>query len=184
MGTLNGILTQVVGYYHEEKKAKTGDASDAVVCGRIISVTKQDDKSFQMTFSEGEPMVVRADTAQDAQRWIAKIEARTGFSDAKSEEMPSPEEIDRELKEMLEAIGQQKGIDKVLGLGVAEKWEMLKGHRQQRAQKQAERDMGDHHNDPEEWIRIVNVEPSAQKLEGLRVMLRTQPIQWVTDFIM
>ena len=90
-----GSCSQVVGYYHEEKKAKAGDASDVVVCGRIISVKKQDDKSFQMTFSEGEPMVVRADTAQDAQRWIAKIEARTGFSDAKTEEMPSQEEIDR-----------------------------------------------------------------------------------------
>ena len=54
---------------------------------------------------------------------------------------------------------------KVLGMGVAEKWMMLQSYRQKVAKEQAEREMGDHHNDPEEWIRIVNVEPTANKMQ-------------------
>lgn len=65
------------------------------MCGRVVSLEKLDDKSFQMSFSDGEPMVVRADSVQEAQRWVAKIEARTGFSGAKADEMPSQEVIDQ-----------------------------------------------------------------------------------------
>ena len=70
--------------------------SRSPLCGRVVSLEKRDDKSFEMKFSEGGPMTVRSDTAQDAQRWVAKIEARTGYG--KTEEMPSQEEVDQDTR--------------------------------------------------------------------------------------
>lgn len=73
---------------------------------------------------------------------------------------------------------------KVMALGVQEKWIMLQSYRQKLAKEQAERDLGDTHNEAEFWITVVNVEPTAAKLQQLCAMLRTQPIQWVEEFVM
>lgn len=94
---MNPCAAQIVGYYHDEARAKRADATDVTICGRLTSVERRDDKSFLMMFMDGEQMLVRADTQPEAQRWVTKIETKTGFSDAKSEEMPSAEEIDQVL---------------------------------------------------------------------------------------
>ncbi|KAL1499487.1 hypothetical protein AB1Y20_011690 [Prymnesium parvum] len=175
----------VVGYYHDEAKAKRADAADVTVCGRIVTLDKRDDKSFQMTFSDGEQMLVRADTAQEAQRWMARLETRTGFSDAMTEEMPSPEALDQQITEMLERMRERPEVKaKVLSMGAAEKWMMLQSYRQILAQEQAAKKLGDTHNDTETWITVIHVEPSPLKLQELSAILRTQPIQWAEEFVM
>ena len=80
----------MVGYYHDESKAKSADLNDLHVCGHITSVEIRDEKNFVMVFREGDSVPVRADTAQEAQRWISTLKAKT---EAVDQAMPSLEVI-------------------------------------------------------------------------------------------
>ncbi|KAL3908166.1 MAG: hypothetical protein SGPRY_009901 [Prymnesium sp.] len=95
----------MLGYYHEEGKAKRGDGTDVTVCGRVVGLEKKDERSFVLSFSQGEQMLLRAETVAEAQRWVAKIETHTGFSQA--EEMPPQAQLDQVTHPFLPVISRQ-----------------------------------------------------------------------------
>lgn len=75
-------------------------------------------------------------------------------------------------------------VSRVLGMGAKEKWNMLKAARQQEAAGRTAKELGETANEPESWITVIHVEPSSERLQQLAVMLRTQPINWVEEFVM
>ena len=90
------------------------------------------------------------------------------------EEMPSSEEIDRMLEEMLSQQGQKPEVRaNIMKLPDDKKWLMLQGFSKQ--DKNVE--------PPDDWVTKIHVEPTSANLEKLSVILRTVNVRWVEDFI-
>jgi hypothetical protein len=106
--------------------------------------------------------------------------------------MPGQPQLDKLLSEMLDAQGDPPAVrQKIMELADANKWEMVKGYQQLKAQRQRQQaeaeeqglDRGDIKDTPEHWIQVLNLEPSRSNLDELAVMLRQREVTWVDDFI-
>ena len=90
------------------------------------------------------------------------------------DEMPSSAEIDRMLEDMLEEQKMKPAVrDNIRMLPDDKKWMMLQGFRSKATDV----------DPPDDWVTKIHVEPTSQNLETLSVILRTQPVSWVQDFL-
>ena len=91
--------------------------------------------------------------------------------------MPSREEINRLMEEMLDAQGYKEAArQNIMMIPDDKKWVMLQGYLNTRQDPDAP--------DPQEWVRKVHVEPTADNLEQLAVVLRGQPRSWTEEFVL
>ena len=89
-------------------------------------------------------------------------------------DMPDSKEIDRQLEEMLVQQGQKPAQRvQILALPDDKKWTMVTLF--QRQSKSTE--------SADTWVSKIHVEPSADNLEKLSVIMRTGVVSFVSDFI-
>ena len=106
--------------------------------------------------------------AELAHKTRDRAESAAVAAGATDAEMPPQPELDTQLAEMLDAQGyKEQAKVNIMQLTDSHKWQLIKSYQQSLVDK-----AGDIRSQPEHWINILNIEPTAENLQELSVLLR------------
>ena len=190
-----------LAYYADEKAAEEADEAKCRGVGYVVeaehwpqgavhrpaqvpeSVFAAHGAAGFKVATDDQEMFVYAESEELAGKWVEwlvgaaalaakakerEAQARADAEAAEALPMPEQPELDRLLQEMLDAQGyKEEAKANILLLPDAHKWQLMKSYQQSLV-----KESGDIRAQPEHWINVLNIEPSAENLSELSVPRR------------